>query len=787
VQYALEPLVYATGPQNEADPEKWRLRTPAQILDLRVCDPAVGSGAILTAAGRYLADRLRESVAEYGPGEGKFAERLADLSAAPVDEQVVLARREIVDHCLHGVDKNPVAAEMAKLSLWLTTMARERPFTFLDHAIQVGDTLLGITDLEQLRWLHLDPSQRKGVVGFETLALDERISEATDLARRLQELSVVTVRDAVEKNRLHDELRAKLADLAAVADAVVGATLSTAGKRAVTMEERLGTQMPRIRAVLEATSSALERSAAIAALDGIATGWLRTDLSDDAPAPWDRRCLHWPLAFPEVFIGRSNRGFDSVIGNPPFLGGKRISTVLGVVYEAMLKVVLEGDKGAADLSAHFLRRAASISRREGTIGLITTDRISQGDTAQLGLARLLERGAEIYRAWSSQPWPGEANVMIARPYIFNGRWKGQRKLDGFLCQEIGSALRPNAGGFERLPEALVGTDLVVSTGTSVYGEGFVLTPDDVQSMALTADELARLSPYLIASDLTGTPDLRAQRRVINFTDVDREGELSKYPTLLQHLRATVKPMRDSLRGQIHQPHYWKFWDLRPELYTALRELELVIVCPRVSQSINFARVPSGQVFGDRVVVFASDDLGLLAVLQSVVHQVWIEHFRTDMGKAPTYVVSRCFRTFPLPHYVNDDRVRAAGGEYELVREAAMQEFALGLTKIQGMVSTPGIKHPLIESLRAAQVELDSAAAQAYGWDDLLLPHDFVGADSQPSFEVVSSAREEVFRRLMELNHQRYAEEVAAGFHDKKSKKSSAKRAKAPDENQESML
>jgi len=238
VQYALEPLVYDPGPQNEADPAKWKLRTPMAILDLRVCDPAVGSGAILTAAGRYLASCLIESVTEYGPGNGRFAARLADLAAASSEDQVVLARREIVDHCLYGVDKNPVAAEMAKLSLWLTTVARERPFTFLDHAIQVGDSLLGITDLEQLRWLHLDPAQRKGAIGFEALVIDVRIKEATELARRLQELSVVTVRDATDKQRLHEELRAKLADLAIVADTVVGAALSTAGKRGISMENR---------------------------------------------------------------------------------------------------------------------------------------------------------------------------------------------------------------------------------------------------------------------------------------------------------------------------------------------------------------------------------------------------------------------------------------------------------------------------------------------------------------------------------------------------------------------
>jgi hypothetical protein len=336
VRYALEPLVYEPGPQNESDPEKWRLRAPAEILDLRVCDPAVGSGAILTAAGRYLADRLIESVTEHGPGESRFAGRLADLAVAPAEEQTVVARREIVDHCLYGVDKNPVAAEMAKLSLWLTTMARERPFTFLDHAIQVGDSLLGITDLEQLRWLHLDPAERKGKAGFETLALDLRIKAAAELARRLQELSVITVRDATEKQRLHEELRAKLADLAVVADAVVGAALSTAGQRGISMEQRLDTQLDRIHVALDDDRPSVEREAALNVLRGVSTGWLRTDLPDEPPMPWDRQCLHWPLAYPEVFLNERRCGFDAVVGNPPYAGSTQTSAANGAIYRDYL-------------------------------------------------------------------------------------------------------------------------------------------------------------------------------------------------------------------------------------------------------------------------------------------------------------------------------------------------------------------------------------------------------------------------------------------------------------------
>jgi len=303
VRHALEPLVYEPGPQIEADPDRWELRTPGEILGLRVCDPAVGSGAILTAAGRYLAERLVEAVDRHGPGEGRFAERLAALAAASAEDQEVMARREVVDHCLYGVDRNPVAAEMAKLSLWLTTMARECPFTFLDHAIQVGDSLLGTTDLEQLRWLYLDPAERRRRVSFATLSLDVRIKEARDLARRLQEVSVVTVRDATEKQCLHVELRARLADLSVVADTVVGAALSTAGRRGVALEDRLDGQEERIRVALDGDRPEVERQAALEVLRGVATGWLRTDLPDDPPMPWDRQCLHWPLAFPRGVPG----------------------------------------------------------------------------------------------------------------------------------------------------------------------------------------------------------------------------------------------------------------------------------------------------------------------------------------------------------------------------------------------------------------------------------------------------------------------------------------------------
>ena len=171
VKHALDPIAYSPGPAEEADPEKWELKSAAELLELKVCDMAMGSGAFLVAACRYLAERLLEAWEKLGEGswtpEGEPASSKARELTLPTDpaERLTLARRLVADRCLYGVDKNRMAVDMAKLSLWLITMAKDRPFTFLDHALRSGDSLLGITDLKQIEHFHIDPKQGAEIHG----------------------------------------------------------------------------------------------------------------------------------------------------------------------------------------------------------------------------------------------------------------------------------------------------------------------------------------------------------------------------------------------------------------------------------------------------------------------------------------------------------------------------------------------------------------------------------------------------------------------------------------------
>ncbi len=156
------------------------LKSPAEILALKVCDPAMGSGAFLVQACRYLSERLVEAWA--GVEQANEAATTAGTAANVVpltipealpanafhgqqllprdaEERLALARRLVAERCLYGVDVNPMAVEMAKLSLWLVTLHKDRPFTFLDHALKCGDSLLGLHLPEQIEHFHLIPAR----------------------------------------------------------------------------------------------------------------------------------------------------------------------------------------------------------------------------------------------------------------------------------------------------------------------------------------------------------------------------------------------------------------------------------------------------------------------------------------------------------------------------------------------------------------------------------------------------------------------------------------------------
>jgi hypothetical protein len=357
VEHTLAPLVHAPGPAEGAKPEDWKLKPSAELLKLRVCDPAVGSGAILVAACRYLAGALVDTwVAE---GVAAAGDQLAEHT----DDVVIEARRAVADQCLYGVDRDPMAVEMAKLSLWLTTMAKERPFSFLDHAIRDGDSLLGVTSFEQLEHLHIDPARASGQLTFND-ELAPRIKAALAMRQELEAIRVVTVRDAEEKARLNAEANAALEMVRVVADVVIGAALSTATSKADLLDTRLLAIRPQVAEVLDPDLANEERRIRLDALQELAASWLNASRPPGAPI---RRPMHWPVMFPEVFAAG---GFSAFVGNPPYMGNKYWRDRIGGDFQSYYERLARRKLGKPDLVVLFLWRMKTLLAKGGVSGAL---------------------------------------------------------------------------------------------------------------------------------------------------------------------------------------------------------------------------------------------------------------------------------------------------------------------------------------------------------------------------------------------------------------------------------
>lgn len=765
VTETLTPIAYV-GPAAGTPREQWVLKSPAELLDLKICDPAMGSGAFLVQACRWLADRLVEawSLAE---GSGKTVSVDGEVLDAPdtkeplprdTEARALIARRLIAERCLYGVDLNPLAVELAKLSIWLVTLAKGRPFGFLDHNLRCGDSLLGIHRLDQLTELSMVPTG-KGQQRLFGQNIERAVREAIELRQRLREMPIRDILDVEAMANLDADARRRLEVPECVADAFIGEVFAAGGNGAG-QENRLASLAIQAGQAIDGDRDAL----ALMLRRSVAS--LTTDLPSDKPA---RRPFHWPLEFPEV-LAREHGGFDAFVGNPPFLGGKRIGQALGDAYNAFLKNITSESKGAADLSAYFFRRAFELLGSHGCFGLLATNSISQADTREVGLDPIRNRGGLIYAATALVVWPGTANVHASIVHIAKGEWLGNYRLDGESVDKISTRLSKDSGISDK-PFRLKSIFPKASGGTGLLGIGFVVDVDTYHRWVRSDAKYREiLWPYINGKELNAMSQLRPPRYVINFED-RTESESERYPLAMDRVRELVKPQRDVLTKQIHEACYWKHWDKRAALYNSIKEVRRVLVCSFVSKHLPFTFLPVGWVYSKELVVLPSDKAKDFAVLQSNIHGAWARHFSGTLKSDLSYSISDGLRTFPMP-FGDDSYLEECGENYWGARQAVMESLGAGLTDVYNRIHDAKNDERQIGELRILHKQIDFAVAHAYGWNDIHLEHGFHEVPYSPEndrvrFTISEPARLEVLRRLSELNRQRYEEEVEAGLHGSK--------------------
>ena len=759
--------------------------TADEILAIKVCDPAMGSGAFLVEACRQLADELVEAWHVHGEtGE-----------ILPGEDEVVVARRVVAQRCLYGVDRNVVAVDLAKMSLWLATLAKDHPLTFLDHALCHGDSLLGL-NRQQIEWFHWKGHKKGAKAGIEAEWIRAKLERVSELRREIQRKGPDASHEELEE--LWAKVQVELSAVRLCGDLVLAAFFRIGSNR---------------------SPAALRREYAGQLLSGDFSS-VANPLDSQRYGNKPLASFHWETEFPEVF-DRDRPGFDAIIGNPPFAGKNSVIKGNARGYPGWLKAIHAESHGNADLAAHFFRRAFSLLRTRGNFGLIATNTIAQGDTRSTGLRWICKNGGKIFNATRRLLWPGQAAVVVSVVHIHRSRpstahlgqpadlqrseWDGACKLDADEVDSISAFLTP--GDIHDDPARLEENKKQSFQGSIILGMGFTFDDTDKKGVASSLSEMERLiagdphnaeaiMPYIGGAELNSSPSHAYHRYVINFHNypLRRDNNLNPtwtraqgqertkwirqgivpsdypssvavdWPELLRIVKDKVYPQRLQKNDNYASKIWWRFLRTRPNLYNAIKELRRVLAISRVGHHAAFTFLPSNIVYADRLIIFPFDTYSAFCVLQSRVHEVWVRTFGSTLKDDLTYTPSDCFETFPFCRmWWHRSDLESSGQEYYEFRASLMVQQNEGLTKIYNRFHDPNSNDHDIVRLRELHGMMDRAVFEAYGWNyfstecEFILDYEIENESSTKKkpwrYRWPDELQSEVLRRLIELNAQ----------------------------------
>ena len=343
-----------------------RLEREAQsaLLDVKVCDPAMGSGHFLVEAVDYLTDELIGILNQYPEDNPVLAmlEETRQGILANLEEQgirinpdklepVQLLQRVVMKRCIYGVDLNPMAVELAKVSLWLHSFTIGAPLSFLDHHLRCGNSLIGTTAREAEGEMAREKSGQLNLLTGPFVGL----LKAAEIMRGVSVLSDATFAEVEQSERLFRSFDEAATPYKRLLDVYVSQFFGV--KQAKSFLERFGTD------AITANSGKMKKAD-------------RAVYEEAQKLGEERRFFHWDLEFPEVFIDlesaswKENGGFDVVVGNPPYVNVLRI--------EAEDRNYLLNSYGSAqgrvDVYIPFFERCLSLLKTEGVCGLITPNK-----------------------------------------------------------------------------------------------------------------------------------------------------------------------------------------------------------------------------------------------------------------------------------------------------------------------------------------------------------------------------------------------------------------------------
>lgn len=668
------------------------------ILQRRICDIAMGSGAFLLESCRYLA--------EIAHTESKRAKTQNKNESS--------WKQRVAESCLYGVDVNVLAVDIAKCSLWLEISNPSLPLSFLDQQLKVGDSLLGLP-------INNPALSSKAV--FQKTQLQESIE-----ARQWNDVS-------------HGDIERLAADVS------IAIQLSATSQKKASQAQKAWQKL----CASELSFPQLREHGNRLLSEG------KRDSSQRVA------CLHWALEFPSVFRSKASSGFDAIIGNPPFLGGRNLSASFGKPYNRWLTLLHSGSSGEADLVAHFLRRAWDLLNPKGLIGFVAKEIISQGETRLAGLQYLIDKGATIFRGDTDIVWPGPAAVSISLIHLSKGPWKGLRTLNGESVEHISAFLGNEI--ISREPRILKANKNKAFQGVIPHSTGFEFKKKgtfeqsfDFMNELIEKDprNAERIQPYIGGEDLNESVNFEPSRCIVNFGDLS-ENKAREWPDLFSLIERRVKPDRLASKSKdVNDYPFWKYWRQRKKLYKTIEGLDRVLATnAQASVYLCFAFLDAKAVFQNSLNIFTFSDYASFAVLQSSLHSIYSWFLCSNLGAGIRYNPTDCFVTFPFPdNWRALESLENAGRAFYKRRSHLMAQESFGLTKLYERFHSSHETSNDFNGLRMLHRKLDQAVLDAYHWH-LDTNHGFYDHGYGERYSISPKARRQLLGQILDLNEQRF--------------------------------
>ncbi|MCA2717817.1 DNA methyltransferase [Microcystis sp. M169S2] len=406
---------------------------------------------------------------------------------------------------------------------------------------------------------------------------------------------------------------------------------------------------------------------------------------------------------------------DAIIGNPPFLGGKKLRTELGDEYAEQIYQKFPDVQGQPDFCVFWFRKAAENLGELGRAGLVGTNSISQVSGRKASLDYVVKQGGFIHEAISTQPWSGEANVHVS---IVN--WSKERPkelfLDNLSVNLLSTALKAQISVDNA--EKIKVNNHYSFEACQLAGKGFVITEEEANKwIKLDPKNQQVLKPMLDGKNLINLFEQKSW--VIDFDNMALE-EGAEYILPFTRVKEKVKPERDNNKRNTRRLNWWRYGETRPGMRKALAVLSCYFAIPKIAKYIVFSPVDVSILPCEANMVIASDDFYILGILNSKIHRLWVKAQSSTLEDRTRYTNTTCFETFPFPQTPSQElveKIRQTANELHEYRSQQMEKKQWGITKLYNQF----FNEPSSQLYQLHQ-KLDKLVMEAYHFqadDDIL--------------------------------------------------------------------